>query len=129
MLLIMNIAVCKLNMQQLKQINGGIMLSKEKNEMRLFLYGSIIAAIALGMYAQDIAYFLNRNLAVPLMAGISIPTVLSIFLFLGPPTLVSKFGRGNKMLKKEFNIYLVFNVLTGLVVSAFSLIVLIAWCG
>lgn len=89
----------------------------------------MIVAILLGIYAQDIAYFSNRNLAIPLMVGISIPTILSVFLFLGPPMLVSKFSKQKAMSPKEFNIYLGLNVLLGLVVSAFSLVVLVAWCG
>ena len=47
-------------------------------------------AIALGVYAQDIAYLLHNNLAMPLKVGLSIATILSILLFLSPPILVSK---------------------------------------
>lgn len=100
-----------------------------KNKIRAFLYGSLFAAIILGVYAQDIAYFTYRSLAIPLMVGISTSTILSIFLFLSPPILASKFNEYNKMLKKEFNIYLGINILAGIIVSAFSVIVLIAWCG
>lgn len=86
-------------------------------------------AIALGVYAQDIAYFLHNKLAIPLMIGLSIATIFSILLFLSPPILISKLNKKNKVRKKEFNIYLSINILIGIIISAFSLIVLIAWCG
>lgn len=86
-------------------------------------------AIVLGVYAQDIAYLLHNNLAIPLKVGLSIATILSIFLFLSPPILVSKFNKKNIVSKKEFNIYFGINGLIAIIVSAFSLIVWIAWCG
>jgi len=104
-------------------------LVKEKNKARLLLYGSIFLAIALGVYAQDIAYFLYNNLAIPLMVGISITTILSMLFFLGPPILVSRINKQNKVGKKEINIYLGINALIGIVISTFSLIILIAWLG
>lgn len=104
-------------------------MANEKNKTRVFLYGGILIAVVLGVYAQDIAYFLHNNLAIPLMAGLSAATILSILLFLGPPILVSGFNKKHKIGKKEFDIYFGINLLTGVVISAFSLIVLIAWCG
>lgn len=104
-------------------------MAKQGNKMRLGLYGSMIMAIVLGIYAQDIAYFSNRKLAIPLMVGISIPTILSVFLFLGPPILGPRFNKYKGMPIKEFNIYLGLNILMGLIVSTFSLMVLVAWCG
>ena len=101
-------------------------LARERNKARLHLYGSMFLAIALGVYAQDIAYYLHNNLTIPLLLGLTLATILSILLFLIPPILISKL---NKVRKKEINIYLAINALIGVVISAFSLIVLLAWWG
>ena len=89
----------------------------------------MILAIVLGVYAQDIAYSLHNNLIINLKLGLSITTALSIILFLMPPVLLRKFNKRKEIEDKEFNIYLVINVLLGITISAFSLIVLIAWYG
>ncbi|HZJ76740.1 MAG TPA: hypothetical protein VFC70_03420 [Oscillospiraceae bacterium] len=102
---------------------------KGKNKIRAFLYGNILIAVVLGVYAQDIAYFLYNRLTIPLMAGLSAVTMFSIFLFLSPPILISKFNKKHKIGKNEFSIYFGINLLLGIVISAFSLIVLVAWCG
>ena len=104
-------------------------LVKRGNKVRLILYGSLFLGIALGVYAQDIAYFLHNNLGIPLLVGISLITVISILFFLIPPMLVAKVNKQNKIWKKEVNIYLGINALIGIVISGFSIIVLIAWCG
>lgn len=57
----------------------------KRNKVRLILYGSIFLGITLGVYAQDIAYFLHNNLGIPLLVGISLATVISILFFLIPP--------------------------------------------
>ncbi len=102
---------------------------KERNRTRLFLYGSVFVAIELGVYAQDITYFLYENLSIPLIVGLSITTILSLLLFLSQPILVFRFNKQNKVPKKEFNIYFGINTLIGIIISTFSLIVLIVWCG
>lgn len=86
-------------------------------------------AIALGVYAQDIAYFLYNNLDIALLVGISFITILSILLFLIPPILVSKVFKQNKVFKKVINIYLCINIFLGIVISAFSLFVMAMWWG
>lgn len=108
---------------------GVRILVGERNKMRMLLYGSMLVAIALGVYAQDIAYFLYNNLNIPLLVGLSLVTVLCILFFLIPPILVYKVNKQNKIPKKEVNIYLGINALIGIVISAFSLIVLAAWWG
>jgi len=105
------------------------MLIAERNKIRILLYGSIFVAIALGVYAQDITYLFYNNLGIPLLVGLSLVTILSILLFVMPPILVSKVNKRNKLRKKEIYIYLVINALIGIVISAFSLIVMIAWWG
>jgi len=102
-------------------------LAREKNKTRLLqLYASMFLAIVLGVYAQDIAYFLHNNLTIPLLLGLTLATILSILLFLIPPILLSKLC---KVGKKEIKIYLGINTLIGVVISLFSLIVLAAWWG
>lgn len=105
------------------------MLVEEGNKIRVFLYGSILVAIALGVYAQDIAYFLYNYLGIPLLVGLSLITIFSILLFLIPPIMVSEVNKHNKVRKKEINIYLGINTLIGIFISVFSLIVLVAWWG
>lgn len=102
---------------------------EKRNKIKMLLYGSMFVAIGLGVYAQDIAYFLRNNLATPPLAGVSIITTFSILLFLIPPILVSNASKQNKIRKKEFKIYLSINALIGIVISTFSLIVLAAWWG
>lgn len=102
---------------------------KERDKIRAFLYVSMILAVAIGVYAQDIAYFLYNKLTIHLILGLSITTAVSIILFLAPPILVCKFNKRMEIGDKEFNIYLGINVLIGIMISAFSLIVLIAWLG
>ena len=75
------------------------MLVQERNKTRLFLYGSMLMAIALGVYAQDIAYLLYNNLAIPLMVGLSIATILSILLFLSP--ILIQFNKQNIVPRKS----------------------------
>lgn len=104
-------------------------LVKERNKIKLLLYGSMLIAVVLGVYAQDIAYFLYNNLAMPLMVGLGVSTIFSIFLFLSPPILISKLNKKHKVEKKAFNIYFGINIIIGIIISAFSLIVLVAWCG
>ena len=104
-------------------------LVKEKNKIRLLLYGSMLIAVVLGVYAQDIAYFLYNNLAIPLMVSLSIATIFSILLFLSPPILISKLNKKHIVGEKGFNIYFGINILIGIIISAFSLILLVAWCG
>jgi len=104
-------------------------LVEERKKIRLLLYGSMFLAIIFGVYAQDIAYLLYYNLSIPLLAGLSIVTIFSILFFLIPPILISKVNKQNKFGKKEIKIYLGVNALIGIVISLFSLIVLVAWWG
>ncbi|NLN47624.1 MAG: hypothetical protein GX154_00665 [Clostridiales bacterium] len=101
---------------------------RNKNMLRAFIYAGIIVAAALGSYAQDIAYILNRKVGVPLLAGLGCVTAHSLFLFIRTPiyaTLKLRQPFGNT----ELIIYFTVNALTGIAISAFSLIVLIAWFG
>ncbi len=104
------------------------MLVQKRNKIRLFLYGSMLMAIVLGVYAQDITYLLYDNLDIPLMIGLSIPTILSIILFFSPSILIPKLDKENIVSEKEFNIYFSINIITATIISSFSFIVWIAWC-
>ena len=100
-----------------------------ENKTILLLYGAMLLAIISGIYAQDITYFLHYNLAIPLMVGLNLLTVSSISLFLLPPILISKSNKRWGIGEKAFYIYLSINIFIGMITSAFSLIVLIAWWG
>ncbi len=50
-------------------------------------------------------------------------------ILIGPPILISKLDKKYKIGKKEYDIYFGINLLMGVIISAFSLIVLVAWCG
>lgn len=97
------------------------------NKVRLVLYGSLFLGSILGIYAQDIAYYLHDNGGIPLLAGVSLATVFSFLFFLIPPMLLARIGEQNNMQSKEINRYLGVNALIGIVISGFSVIVLIAW--
>lgn len=101
---------------------------RNKNMLRAFIYAGIIVAAALGIYAQDIAYILNRKVGVPLLAGLGCVTALSVFLFIGMP-IYAKLKLRQAFGNTELIIYFTVNALTGIAISAFSLIVLIAWFG
>lgn len=102
---------------------------KEVNKTSIFLYMIMILAIGFGVYAQDIAYFLYNNLNISLMIGLGFPTALSIILFFTPPILLYKSNKQMEVRNKGFNIYLGINILAGVIISAFSIIVFIAWLG
>ncbi len=99
------------------------------NKLGLLLYGCLVAAITLGIYAQDIAYFLHYKLAVPLLLGVGLATALSIILFFAPPILVAGLKKKDLVGGKVYRIYFRINILSAVVISFFSLIVFIAWCG
>lgn len=94
-----------------------------------FLYGFTLFASILGIYAQDIAYFLFNNLSIPLMVGLFVPTFLSLILFILPPVFIYRSNKINKINKKGFNVYLAINAILGLLISSFSIFVFIAWLG
>lgn len=93
------------------------------------MYGIIILATMLGVYGQDISYYINNILASfsPLFY-LTIITSISVLLFLIPPTLISKFNKTQKSEVEIFNLYYGINAVIGAVTSAFSLLVLlIGW--
>lgn len=104
------------------------MLFKEKNHNIVFL--SMVIAIVLGVYAQDITYYINENVInISLSLCIIIVTLISLLLFIVPSVLVIRSNRGKSETDKIMKIYLGINALLGIPISAFSLFVMIMWQG
>jgi membrane protein YdbS with pleckstrin-like domain len=103
------------------------MLIKEKNKIRVFIYGSMVLALVLGIYGQSISYYLNDNLLkLSVVDWLIVVTITSIFLFLIPPILAYKLNKKQKIDKEELNIYFAINISIGIITSLWSIIVLIA---
>ena len=111
------------------KLKGVEKLNKQRNRIRILLYGTMLVAIILGLYTQDIAYFLYYNLTIPLMIGLGVATICSISLFLGPPILISRLNKRHKVGEKAFIIYSGINAVAGIIISSLSLIIFIVWCG
>jgi membrane protein YdbS with pleckstrin-like domain len=106
------------------------MLIKEKNKMRVFIYGSMILALVLGIYGQSISYYINDNLLkLSVLDWLTVVTITSILLFLIPPILAYKLNKKQKIEKEELNLYFGSNILIGIMTSLWSLFVFIMWCG
>jgi len=104
-------------------------LLKGKNHTKWFvMYGIIILATMLGVYGQDISYYINNSIDnfSPLFY-LTIITLLSILLFLIPPMLITRFNKKQKNEVEIFNLYFGFNAVIGAMTSAFSLFVLVMW--
>jgi len=88
---------------------------------------SLIFATILGIYGQDISYFLNeRNPTIELTTVITIVTILSIGLYIINPILLFKFLK----LKKVYLIAcIIASSLIGLRISMFSFFVWAMWMG
>lgn len=86
----------------------------------------MIIASLLGMYGQDISYFIYNYIAkIPLEYCITIITLTSIILFVAPPILEFKSYQGNKGLE----IYYIINLIFAGTISAVTIFVLIMWWG
>jgi len=88
---------------------------------------NLIFATILGIYGQDISYYLNnRNPTIELTTVITIVTFLSIGLYIVTPFLVFKFLK----LKKVYLIVcIIICALIGLPISLFSFFVWGMWMG
>jgi hypothetical protein len=90
----------------------------------------MIIATILGMYGQDISYYIDEKIdVVSPVYCLTILTVISIFLFLVIPILIYKFTKIPKFEKESFNLYLIINGVIGIPISFFSLFVLAMWWG
>jgi len=114
----------------------GIAYKRGIGDMRVTVYNSLliigviislIFATILGIYGQDISYFLNeRNPTIELTTVITIVTILSIGLYIINPILLFKFLK----LKKVYLIAcIIASSLIGLRISMFSFFVWAMWMG
>ncbi|KMT22504.1 hypothetical protein CLCY_10c00490 [Clostridium cylindrosporum DSM 605] len=71
-------------------------------KIKFFIYGSVVLATILGVYAQDISYYMSSNFEkiYPLYC-LTVLTLISITLFLVTPILMSKFIKKNRIEKKK----------------------------
>ncbi len=94
------------------------------------MYGIMVLATILGVYGQDISYYINNIIEnfSPLFY-LTIITLISILLFLIPPMLIFQFYKKQKDEDKKFNLYFGINAVICATTSAFSLFVLVMWWG
>lgn len=103
------------------------MLFKDKvKKFKFFVFVNIILATIIGVYAQDISYYivgdsLARN---QLLYWLTILTVISIALFLATPIFIYMVIKKLEIKKHVFTPYLIANGLIGILTSNFSIFVL-----
>lgn len=104
------------------------MLFKDK-KLNL-VYSAMVIAIVLGVYAQDITYYISKNVInIPLGLCIAIITIISLSLFIVPTVIINKNNKNTGSIDKAMRIYLTINAIIGIPVSAFSIFVMIMWQG
>jgi len=103
-------------------------LIKEINKIEVFGYLIMILALLLGVYAQDISYYMSEN-TVELLPSyfLRIITITSILLFIIPPILIVKLNKKRNIGKEGFTLYFLINFLIGIPTSMWSLLVFIMW--
>lgn len=92
----------------------------------IMLLFTFIGAL-LGIYAQDISYFLYYNFGLSLTISIVSFTILSLLLFILPYIWLSKKIKEGAYKKSNYRIYTLINGFLGIIVSSFSLMVLLFW--
>ncbi|WP_071458474.1 hypothetical protein [Bacillus massilinigeriensis] len=96
----------------------------------VFLLLSLILATILGIFGQDIAYFINGNIReinpISYLTGI---TMASILLYLIAALLTFIFTKKQMIRKGNMGVYLLAICLIGAPTSLWSLFVLIMWRG
>ena len=104
------------------------MLKDKIKKFKFFICVNIILATIVGVYAQDIAYYIVGDYSVSAselyLYLLTILTVLSIVLFFTTPILVYRFIKKTLVEKQIFTIYLIANILIGIQTSIFSVFVL-----
>lgn len=104
------------------------MLKDKIKKFKFFICVNIILATIVGVYAQDIAYYIVGDYSVGAselyLYILTILTVLSIVLFFTTPILVYRFTKKTSVEKQIFTIYLIANILIGIQTSIFSVFVL-----
>lgn len=93
----------------------------------IFVIIGLIVATILGIYGQDISYYINDQIpTIELTISITIVTFLSIGLYIFIPILLFI---SNKVKKVFFWIYLTLSILIGLPTSGWSFFVWAMWMG
>lgn len=104
------------------------MLKDKIKKFKFLICVNIILATIVGVYAQDIAYYIVGDYSVSVselyLYLLTILTALSIVLFLTTPILVYRFIKKTLIEKQIFTIYLMSNILIGIQTSMFSVFVL-----
>ncbi|MGP4066611.1 hypothetical protein ACTWPF_17085 [Oceanobacillus sp. M65] len=98
-----------------------------KTIQSIFVIIGLIVATILGIYGQDISYYINDQIpTIELRISITIVTFLSIGLYIFIPILLFI---SNKVKKVFFWIYLTLSILIGLPTSGWSFFVWAMWMG
>ena|GEM_PF-1224005 len=111
------------------------MLKDKIKKFKFFICVNIILATIIGVYAQDIDYYIVdtayyivgnhfNSISELYLYLLTILTVLSIALFITTPILIYRFTKKTSVEKQIFTIYQIANILIGLQTSMFSLFVL-----
>ena len=99
---------------------------KKASKSIFVLYATTIIASLLGIYGQDISYFIYNNIGkFPLEYCITVITITSIILFIIPHILSLRWNARDK----KIELYYIINLLAGGTISVFSMFVLIMWWG
>lgn len=107
------------------------MFGNKVRKLEMFIGLNIILATIIGVYGQDITYYIvgDTLTRTSLLCCLTILTVISIVLFLTPPLLIYRGIKKSKISRRVFIKYLIADALIGSLTSIFSLFVLIMWWG
>ena len=103
------------------------MFKDKIKKIKLFIWGNILFATILGIYAQNITYHIvGDSLARDsLLFWLTILTITSIVLFLATPILIYNVINKSKIKKQIFVPHLIANYAIGISTSIFSIFVLV----
>lgn len=110
---------------------GRRMLVNKIRKFEIFTSINIILATIIGIYAQDITYYIvgDTLTTTALLYCLIIVTVISNVLFLTPPLLIYNGIKKSKLSKRVFIRYLMVDTIIGSLTSVWSLFVLIMCWG
>ncbi|MDF2546133.1 MAG: hypothetical protein K0R93_1031 [Anaerosolibacter sp.] len=99
-------------------------------KLHFFMYGSMILATMLGVYAQSISYYINSNIVkISPLYSLTVLTMISILLYTVPPMFAYKFINKQQNGEASYVPHIYINSLLGVSISVWSLFVLIMWWG
>ena len=97
-------------------------------KINIIAYTIMIFASLLGIYAQDISYYIKSYIEkINPIYILTIVTLISIFLFVITPLLVYKYIKKQNIKLDKIIPYLVINMMFAFIVSFWSLFVLSMW--